>query len=149
MEDAEQLLNDGFLKIFSNISGYKNTGSFEGWMKRVIINNCLDYLKSKDTKNALKITHATPQNETNEVAIPADVIKTMGFKELLAVIQLLPHTTKTVFNLYVFEGYAHKEISRMLDISEGTSSWHLHHARHLLQHAIKKNNLERAKYEHK
>jgi len=149
MEDAEQLLNDGFLKIFNHISGYKNAGSFEGWMKRIMVNNCLDYLKSKDTKNALKISHAVPANETHEVAIAADVVKAMEFKELLGMIQTLPYTTKTVFNLYVFEGFAHKEISQMLDMSEGTSSWHLHHARNLLQKEIKKNNLERTKYEHK
>lgn len=149
MEDAEQLLNDGFLKIFNSISSYKNAGSFEGWMKRVVVNNCLDYLKSKDTKNSLKVSYAVPANETDQVSIPADAIKTMEFKELLKIIQSLPATTKTVFNLYVFEGYAHKDISRILEISEGTSSWHLHHARHILQKEIKKNNKEQVKYEHK
>lgn len=149
MEDAEQLMNDGFLKIFNNISQYKNAGSFEGWMKRIVVNNCLDYLKSKDTKNALKISHAVPTNETQEVAVPADAIKSLEFKEMLHLIQRLPATTKTVFNMYVFDGFAHKEISKMLDISESTSSWHLHHARGLLQGMIKKNNTERVGYEYK
>lgn len=149
MEDAEQLMNDGFLKIFNNIAQYKNAGSFEGWMKRIVINNCLDYLKSKDTKNALKISHAVPANETHEVAVQADVIRSLEFKEMLHLIQRLPATTKTVFNMYVFDGFAHKEISKMLDISESTSSWHLHHARSLLQGMIKKNNTERVSYEYK
>lgn len=149
MEDAEQLMNDGFLKIFNNISQYKNAGSFEGWMKRIVVNNCLDYLKSKDIKNALKISHAVPTNETQEIAVQADVIKSLEFKEMLHLIQRLPATTKTVFNMYVFDGFAHKEISKILDISESTSSWHLYHARGLLQGMIKKNNTERVNYEYK
>ncbi|HTN46032.1 MAG TPA: sigma-70 family RNA polymerase sigma factor [Flavipsychrobacter sp.] len=148
-EDAEQLMNDGFLKIFNHISGYKSAGSFEGWMKRIVVNNCLDYLKSKDTKNALKISHAIPADEIQEVTIQADVIKTLEFKEMLQMIHNLPSTTKTVFNMYVFDGFAHKEIAKMLDITEGTSSWHLHHARNILQNLIKKNNAEGVKYEHK
>jgi RNA polymerase sigma-70 factor (ECF subfamily) len=149
MEDAEQLMNDGFLKIFKSISSYKNAGSFEGWMKKIVVNNCLDYLKSKETKNAMKISYAVPTNETQEVAIPEDAVKSIAFKELLNCIQVLPATTKAVFNLYVFEGFAHKEISKMLAISEGTSSWHLHHARNILQNEIKKNNNVRVNYEHK
>jgi len=149
MEDAEQLMNDGFLKIFKNISGYKNTGSFEGWMKRIIVNNCLDYLKSRETKNAIKISHAQPTNETFDVAVQADALKAIQFKELLGLIQELPATTKTVFNMYVFDGYSHREISQNLEITEGTSSWHLHHARNILQKQIKKNNSEAMKYEHK
>ncbi len=149
MEDAEQLMNDGFLKIFNSISTYKNAGSFEGWMKRIVINGCLDYLKSKDTKNNLKITHAASNNENHDVPVQADAIKAIEFKDMLQMIQTLPATTKTVFNMYVFDGFAHKEISEMLSISEGTSSWHLHHARNLLQTMIKKNNAERSGYEQK
>jgi RNA polymerase sigma-70 factor (ECF subfamily) len=149
MEDAEQLMNDGFLKIFNNISGYKFAGSFEGWMKRIVVNNCLDYLKSKDTKNAMNIGHALPGNEAPEIPIPADALNAIEFKNILLMIQSLPSTTKTVFNMYVFDGFAHKEISKMLEISEGTSSWHMHHARGILQGMIKKNNSEGVKYEHK
>lgn len=150
IEDAEQLLNDGFLKIFNNISQYKNAGSFEGWMKRIIVNHCLDYLKSKDTKNAMRVTHAATENETIEVPIPAEAIQSLEFKEMLYMIQHLPTTTKTVFNMYVFDGFPHKEISKMLNITESTSSWHLHHARNLLQGMIKKNNnTERVNYEYK
>src|SRR5690606_19946078 len=119
--------------IFNHIAQYKNAGSFEGWMKRIVVNHCLDYLKSKDTKNALKISHAVPTHETHEVAVQAEVIRSLEFKEMLQMIQRLPATTKTVFNMYVFDGFAHKEISKMLDITESTSSWHLHHARNLLQ----------------
>lgn len=149
MEDAEQLLNDGFLKIFKNISTYKNAGSFEGWMKRIVVNNCLDYLKSKDLKNSLKISHAAPMHEELQVSVNAEGVRSLEFKELVSLVQSLPPTSKTVFNMYVFDGFSHKEISKMLTISEGTSSWHLHHARNLLQTMIKKNNTEKPFYERK
>ena len=139
MEDAEQLLNDGFLRIFKNISSFKNTGSFEGWMKRVMINTCLDYLKSKQLKDSLKVNSNIVVEETN-IALSTDALRRLEFKDLVAMIQTLPPSSKTVFNLYVFEGFSHKEIGAMLEISENTSSWHLHNARHNLQKRLKKTN---------
>lgn len=149
MEDAEQLLNDGFLRIFQNIGSFKNTGSFEGWMKRVLVNTCLDYLKSKQLKDSLHINYNAVIAEESSVSAQAEAIRNMQFKELITLIQQLPAVSKTVFNLYVFEGFSHKEIAAMLNISEGTSSWHLHHARGLLQKRIMKSNAETPVYEQK
>jgi len=149
MEDAEQLLNDSFLRIFKNIGSFKHAGSFEGWMKRIVVNTCLDYLKSKQLKDSLQVSYAASFPEETNLALSTEAVKKLEFKELLSMVQTLPAVSKTVFNLYVFDGYSHKEIGGMLEISESTSSWHLHHARNLLQKRIKKTNLERPLYENK
>jgi RNA polymerase sigma-70 factor (ECF subfamily) len=149
MEDAEQLLNDGFLRIFKNINGFKHTGSFEGWMKRIMVNTCLDYLKSKQLKDSLQISYAATLPDDNNITFSTDAVKGLEFKELINMIQALPPVSKTVFNLYVFDGFSHKEIGTMLEISENTSSWHLHHARNVLQKKLKKTNVEKPLYENK
>lgn len=149
MEDAEQLLNDGFLRIFKNIDSFKNMGSFEGWMKRILVNNCLDYLKSKHVKNSMQVTYAANIPEDTNIAMSTEAVKSMEFKDLLKLVQTLPDVSRTVFNLYVFDGFTHKEIGKLLNISEGTSSWHLHYARNQLQKKIKVKNAEKPLYEHK
>lgn len=149
MEDAEQLLNDGFLRIFKNIESFKNNGSFEGWMKKIIVNTCLDYLKSKQLKNAMQISYSAEMPEETNHSLRTEAIRSIEFKELLGIIHTLPAVSRTVFNLYVFEGFSHKEIAAMLDITDGTSSWHLHHARSTLQKKIKSINAEQPLYEQK
>jgi len=149
MEDAEQLLNDGFLRIFKNVRSFNNRGSFEGWMKKIIVNVCLDYLRSKQLKNALQISYKGTINDDNHSTFQTDAVHTLEFKELLRIIQTLPAITKTVFNLYVFEGYSHKEIAAMLEMTESTSSWHLHHARSSLKKKIRSINAEQTLYEQK
>lgn len=149
IEDAEQLLNDSFLRIFNNVNTFKYAGSFEGWMKRIVVNTCLDYLKSKQLKNAMQISYAASVTEDMNISVSSHAIHQIEFKELLSMIQTLPPVSKTVFNLYVFDGFSHKEIASMLDISENTSSWHLHHARNILQKKLNSANAEQAKYEHK
>ena len=149
MQDAEQLLNDGFLKVFTQIDHFKNTGSFGGWMQRIMINTCLDYLRSSALKEEM-IMHvkSIPAEESN-IAVTNEGMESIEFKELLKIIQSLPTMTRTVFNLFVFDGYNHKEISEQLDISEGTSHWHVHQARSLLQKKIKNNDQQKVTYEAK
>jgi len=149
MEDAEQLLNDSFLRIFNNIGSFRHAGSFEGWMKRIVVNTCLDYLKSKQLRNAMQISYAASMAEELDIPVSTQAIQQIAFKELLHIIQTLPPVSKTVFNLYVFDGFSHKEIAAMLEISENTSSWHLHHARNLLQKKLKSAEAEQPRYEHK
>ena len=146
MQDAEQLLNDGFMKIFTHISKYEQSGSFEGWMKKIMVNTCLDYLKSSYLKNSMKMNFNANLVENTNLSVSNESIEKMEFKELVNMIQALPAMTKTVFNLFVFEGYSHKEIAKQLDISEGTSYWHVHQGRTLLQKKIK-NNSEKFLYE--
>jgi RNA polymerase sigma factor (sigma-70 family) len=146
MQDAEQLLNDGFMKIFLHVGKYQNTGSFEGWMKKIMVNTCLDYLKSSYLKNSMKMNFNANLVENTNLSVANESIEKMEFKELVNMIQALPAMTKTVFNLFVFEGFSHKEIAKQLDISEGTSYWHVHQGRTLLQKKIKDNS-EKVSYE--
>jgi RNA polymerase sigma factor (sigma-70 family) len=149
MQDAEQLLNDGFLKIFTQIDNYKHSGSFGGWMQRIMVNTCLDFLRGTAFKEELKMhVNSIPAEESN-ISVSNTAIEQMDFKELVKIIQILPSMTRTVFNLFVFDGYNHKEISEQLSISEGTSHWHVHQARNLLQDKIKKSEQQNLSYEAK
>lgn len=149
MQDAEQLLNDGFLKVFTQVDSFKNTGSFAGWMQRIMVNTCLDYLRSTSLKEEM-IMHvkSIPAEESN-ISVSNEGMENIEFKELLQIIQSLPAMTRTVFNLFVFDGYNHKEISEQLEISEGTSHWHVHQARSLLQKKIKTGEQKKVTYEAK
>lgn len=113
-EEAEDLLQEGYLKVFQKISSYKNQGSLEGWIRRVIINTALDYLRRQKI-NWTGIEHMPEQAEA------PPVLDHLHVKDLLQVIQQLPAGFRTVFNLYAIEGYTHKEIGELLGISENTS----------------------------
>jgi len=149
MQDAEQLLNDGFLKIFTQMEKFSNTGSFEGWMKRILVNTCLDYLRSTYLKEEMTMHVRAMPVENTEIAVSNTAIESIEFRELVKIIQGLPSMTRTVFNLFVFEGYNHKEISEQLEISEGTSHWHVHQARNMLQKKMQKNEDQKVTYESK
>jgi RNA polymerase sigma-70 factor (ECF subfamily) len=129
-DEAMEVVNSGFLKVFLKINDYQGKGSFEGWMKRIIINTALDYLKS------LK-PHAEEIGDKNmyesEYYIENAAISDFSMEEILSKVQELPPMTRAVFNLNILEGYKHKDISEQLGISEGTSHWHLQHARKLLK----------------
>ena len=149
MQDAEQLLNDGFLKVFTQIECFKNTGSFAGWMKRIMVNTCLDYLRGTALKEDM-IMHvkSIPAEESN-LSVSNEGLEHIEFRELVQIIQSLPAVTRTVFNLFVFDGYNHKEISEQLNISEGTSHWHVNQARTMLQKKIIKSEHQKVTYEAK
>ncbi len=149
MQDAEQLLNDGFLKVFTQIDNFKNAGSFPGWMQRIMVNTCLDYLRSTSLKEEMSMHVKSIPAEESNISVSNEAIEHMEFKELVKVIQALPAMTRTVFNLFVFEGYNHKEISEQLEISEGTSHWHVHQARNTLQKKIIKSEQQKVTYEAK
>ena len=149
MQDAEQLLNDGFLKIFTQMEKFSSTGSFEGWMKRIMVNTCLDYLRSTYLKEEMTMHVRAMPVENTEIAVSNTAIQSIEFRDLVKIIQELPSMTRTVFNLFVFEGYNHKEISEQLDISEGTSHWHVHQARSMLQKKMQKNEEQNVTYESK
>jgi RNA polymerase sigma factor (sigma-70 family) len=149
MQDAEQLLNDGFLKVFTQIDKFNNTGSFEGWIRRIMINTCLDYLRSTALKEEMAMhVRAIPAEESN-LSVTNVGMDRVEFKDMVKLIQSLPAMTRTVFNLYVFDGFNHKEIGAQLDISDGTSHWHLHQARNLLQKKIMKSEQNNLTYEAK
>lgn len=131
--ESEQLMQDSFLKIFQNIQQFQGKGSFEGWMKKILVNTCLDHVKSKQFKQEQLTVYADDVHETFNTVSFNDAINNIDAAPLFALIQSLPPTTQAVFNLYVFEGYSHKEISNMLTMSVGTSQWHVNNARNTLK----------------
>lgn len=144
--DSEQLLQDGFLKIFSKIEEFKHKGSFEGWMRRIMVNTCLDHLRSKQFKDGRMLENISDWNDAGKYQCEAEVVNKIALDDLVRLIQALPPMSKVVFNLFVFEGYPHKEIAEQLKISEGTSQWHVNNARKILQAKIlKRKQLNKGK----
>lgn len=130
---AEDLLQDGFVTLFSKLDSYKGDGSFEGWARRIFINTCLMYLRKKD---ALKMSDEL-EEARNITSGTSSQIEDIGYKELIKIIGGLPDGFRTVFNLYVIEGMSHKEIAGLLGITETTSRTQLSRARSWLQNKIK------------
>ena len=135
--DAVEVLNNGFLKVFKNIDRYVDSqASLYTWIRTIIINSCLDFIRSKQGRETYK-----ELNEAIEVHIDPDAIKKINSEALLQMIRQLPPATMAVFNLYVVEGFRHKEIAVMLNITEGTSKWHLSEARKQLQKMIQQQDV--------
>ena len=133
-EDAEDVLLEAFYKIFSNIRQYQGKGSFEGWMKRIVINESLMFLRKRHNFNINLdlVSHALEDRENG-------IEELLYEQDILKVIQELPTGYRTVFNLYVIEGYKHREIAEKLDISINTSKSQLIQARRKLGQLLKKN----------
>ena len=130
-EEAEEILQEGFIKVFEFIHQYKFAGSFEGWVRKIMVNCALQKYRSKKLHAVVDIDPATIENIGNE-----NIISQIGTKELLKMVQQLPPSYRMVFNLYVFEGMKHREIAAHLNISEGTSKSNLSDARAILQKAV-------------
>ncbi|NRT14495.1 RNA polymerase sigma-70 factor (ECF subfamily) [Flavobacterium sp. 28A] len=131
--DAQDNLQDGFLIIFRKIEQYSGKGSFEGWAKRILINSALQKFKGVRFMEVLNENIPEIEVEIDEEGIPLDY--------LMQIIQELPDQYRIVFNLYVLDGYSHKEISEMLKISTGTTKSNLHRARLLLKEKVE-NRIE-------
>ena len=130
--DAIEVLNSGFYKVFKNIRQYNpDKASLYTWIRTIIINNCLDFIRVKE-----KNIKAEELDKAEEIELEPEIISKMKSVDLLEMIRQLPTATQTVFNLYVIEGYTHKEIGQRVGISEGTSKWHLSEARKKLQQMI-------------
>ena len=125
-EDAQDVLQDAFVEIFQNISNYQNKGSFEGWIKKIAINQSI----TKYKKSIKYISMDTDFKEEEEIEL--DDLKITS-EEILKAIQELPNQYRLVFNLYFLDELSHKEIAEMLHISEGTSKSNLHRAKQILQ----------------
>lgn len=130
-DDAQDILQDGFIKIYKNLSRFRAEGSFEGWIRRIFVNTSIEHLRRK--------TYLKPIAEKEENTIPykeKSVLDNLGEKDILKLVKELSPGYRTVFNLYVVEGYTHKEIGDMLGISEGTSKSQLARARIILQDMV-------------
>ncbi len=131
-EEAQDLLQDGFIKVFERIESYAGSGSLEGWIKKVMVNTALDnFRKKKHERFQVEL-----ESEMNLIAVHEEAHDQLSAKELLKIIQKLPAGYRTVFNLYVIEGYSHKEIGEMLGITESTSKSQFSRARLQLQKTI-------------
>jgi len=130
--EADDLLQEGFIRVFTFLKDYRGQGSMEGWVRKTFVNTAINYYnqRSKD--------HAEVNIDKSEAdqAISEDAIDKLSVDELLKLIQELPEGYRLVFNLYVMEGYSHQEISGMLHITESTSKSQLSRARLSLQHRI-------------
>jgi RNA polymerase sigma factor (sigma-70 family) len=141
-EDASEVLNSSFLKVFEKIKQYKSEGSLEGWIKRIVINSSLDFIRSNKTyRNKFILTdeflfyNSNEKTETDTLDM-SDAETFLSNEEIFELIRALPPATRIVFNLYVIDGFKHKQIAKQLDISTGTSQWHLSNARKILQEKI-------------
>ena len=132
-EEARDILQEGFIKIFENLNNYKYEGSFEGWMRRITVNTALEKFRSRhnlyrvDDIDQIQEQEAEPDNQD---------YGGLEANDLLDIIRELPPKYRMVFNLYAIEGYSHKEISKMVNISEGTSKSNLSRARLILQRRV-------------
>ncbi len=136
-QDAEDILQEGFIKTFQHLKQYRFDGSFEGWVRKIMINCALQKYRSQTHLHVISKEDGQDQNYFFDEEITARI----ATKELIGLVQALPVAYRMVFNLYVFEGMKHKEIAAMLEISEGTSKSNLFDARLLLQKAVKKSML--------
>lgn len=140
-DEADDMISEGFLKVFSNLAMYENTGSFEAWMKQVVIHTALDYRRKYDPKMEMTELSEVPDLEMGYDVNPA--LSKISSEEIVSLIQRLPPTTRTVFNLFVFEGFSHAEIADQLQMAESTSAWHVNQARGRLKMEIDILNNER------
>lgn len=133
-EDADDILQDGFIRVFKHIKDFRGDGSLEGWVRRTIVNTAINYYKKK-IKQGIKTDLDFVKGK---LSTKSEVVDKMSCDELLVLINELPPGYRMVFNLNVMEGYTHKEIGIMLDISENTSKSQLSRARASLQKKINK-----------
>lgn len=127
-DEAKDILQEGFIKVFTSIKKYNGDGSLGGWIRRIIVNTAIDYYRKtlKEQKNE-EIENA------GNIEMNFDVLEGMQAKELMELVRKLPEGARLVFNLYVVEGYNHKEIAEMLNINIGTSKSQFARAKSILQ----------------
>lgn len=134
--DAMEALNTGFYKVFMNIENYDSQKStLYTWIRTIIINSCIDRIRKNENLSFQKPI----DDSAGRIADPS-ATDTAGYHQLLHYVRNLPPASRTVFNLYIMEGYSHKEIASMLSISENTSKWHVSEARKKLQQLYMHSN---------
>lgn len=132
-DEAKDILQDAFIKVFNKLSSFRGDSALYHWIKRIVINTALNAHRNKHHLVPLMASH------TDDMITDKDFgLSQFHLKDLIAMIQELPHGARVVFNLYAVEGYNHKEIADLLEISEGTSKSQYSRAKQLLQHRIKK-----------
>jgi RNA polymerase sigma-70 factor (ECF subfamily) len=133
-DEAKDILQDGFIKVFTNLHKFTNKGSLEGWIRRIIVNTALERFRDKNYLFAVNMEMGYEHGDREY----DHIISELSANDLLKLIQELSPQYRTVFNLYAIEGYSHKEISERLNIKEGTSKSNLSRAREILKEKIRK-----------
>ncbi|MBI2274926.1 MAG: sigma-70 family RNA polymerase sigma factor [Chitinophagaceae bacterium] len=143
-EDAEDMLQEGFIKVFTQIHTFQNKGAFEGWIRRIIVHTCINFLKKhKKFNESVDLAYANSLH-VKEETVPS----IMQARQIIECIRLLPIGYRTVLNLYALEGYSHKEIGAMLDIEESTSRSQYTRSKAMLEMIlIRKKIIEKPKEE--
>jgi len=143
-EDAEDMLQEGFIKVFTQIHTFQNKGAFEGWIRRIIVHTCINFLKKhKKFNESVDLAYANSL-QVKEETVPS----IMQARQIIECIRLLPIGYRTVLNLYALEGYSHKEIGIMLDIEESTSRSQYTRSKAMLEMIlIRKKIIEKPKEE--
>lgn len=132
-DEAKDILQDGFIKVFLNLKQFNNKGSFEGWIRRIVVNTALERFRDKSYLFAINMDNNYESGDREYDHILSDI----AANDLLKLIQELSPQYRMVFNLYAIEGYSHKEICNMLNIKEGTSKSNLSRAREILKEKVK------------
>lgn len=131
-DDAQDLLQEGFIKVYKNLHRFRAEGSFEGWVRRVFINSSIEHYRKKQAK----LTTVSDKEENTIEDSDISALDSLAERDIINLIQDLSPGYRTVFNLYVIEGYSHKEIGELLGISEGTSKSQLARAKSILQKKV-------------
>lgn len=133
-QDGVARMNDGFLKILTHLQDRRPEVPFALWARRILINTVIDHYRTE--KQRIAMEHRGPYPETSFGSEVNEFLHAMEAEAFVALLQKVPPMSRRVFNLHVIDGFAHAEVATMLGISEGTSKWHVAHARQLLQTAI-------------
>ena len=129
------LINEGFLKVFLNLNNFdESKGNFEGWIKRIMINTCIDHVRAAKNNNLTIPAEEDGNMEAGLTQLPKNYVE----EEVLFLMKKLPPVTQKVFSLHVFKGYSHKEIAHIMDMAESTSRWHVLEARKNLKPQVQK-----------
>lgn len=141
IEEAKDILQEGFIKIFGNIKQFKSEGSLEGWVKRIMVNTAINFYHKNKKNNTTTFEDSLLDNNVEyEENNADDALQNLSYEDILVFIRKLPPAYQTVFNLYVIEQYSHKEIGVLLNINEGTSKSNLAKARAKLQKMLNEYN---------
>ena len=130
-DEAKDVVQEGFIKVFNKMDTYNREGTLKAWIHRIMVHTALDHYRSM--RRDIKLLEAEADKDDHEEAAVEGKI---AYDEILQIIQQLPDTQRTIFNLYVMEGYSHKEIATELNTTEGGSKWHLCEARKTLKKLI-------------
>lgn len=131
--EAGAIYNEAMLKVFKNFKQFRGQGDLAAWIRKIIVNTCVDFCRRQ-----IKFVHQPPDEITvNETtSLDPEVYGRISCNEVMRLLQELPRTTALVFNLFAIEGYKHEEIGKLLDISAGTSKWHVNEARRILKNKL-------------